>query len=66
MTEEQSLTNQQAAELIRNQVLHIRILRVLGQIDGRKWGRTWQFSRRPLLDYMTGITAGRAGEGPSP
>ena len=46
------LTTQQAAELSGYHSNHLRRLLRSGEIEGRKWGQSWQISRNSLNNYL--------------
>lgn len=46
------LTTKQASELSGYHLVYIRDLIRAGQVDGRKWGQSWQVSKSSLLAYL--------------
>lgn len=49
---EEWLTTEQAAKLSGYHANHLRRLLRDGDINGRKWGQSWQISKQSLIEYL--------------
>jgi len=61
MTEDEVLTTEEAAELLRVSTKTVLSLARDGSLPGEKVGRAWRFLRRDLLDYVRGSIRERNG-----
>jgi len=61
MTEDEVLTAEEAAELLRVSTKTVLSLARDGSLPGEKVGRAWRFVRTDLLDYVRGGNRERNG-----
>ena len=61
MTEDEVLTAEEAAELLRVSTKTVLSLAREGSLPGEKVGRAWRFRPTDLLDYVRGLNRERNG-----